>query len=72
QKSIKYSQYLTSFCLRTHKTVAKIIFFIYPILRCIGGLPAKVTPLSLTHQENHKKSASYQQITTKSIVNYNY
>jgi hypothetical protein len=54
------------------KTVAKIIFFIYPILRCIGGLPAKVTPLSLTHQENHKKSASYQQITTKSIVNYNY
>ena len=25
---------------------------------------------SRNHQENHKKSASYQQITTKSTVNY--
>lgn len=27
QKSIKYSQYLTSFCLRTHISVAKLILF---------------------------------------------
>ena len=28
QKSIKYSQYLTSFCLRTHNLMAKIILYL--------------------------------------------
>ena len=31
---------------------------------------AKITLFSRNHQENHKKSASYQQITKKSTVNY--
>ena len=33
-------------------------------------LAAKITLFSRNHQENHKKSVSYQQITTKSTVNY--
>ena len=30
----------------------------------------KITLFPRNHQENHKKSASYLQITTKSTVNY--
>ena len=36
----------------------------------MGSFFDTTLPFLRNHQENHKKSASYQQITTKSTVNY--
>ena len=51
QKSIKYSQYLTSFCLRTHFLNAKIILY----LLISKTFPEKLLPLQLEHFPKKKR-----------------